>query len=134
MNQIFHTNYSRFAQPVFNQLIASNRNALAVNLSKSTFVNQFSNRFEVRITPCNVRLTNPQHVDGGFVQLYEHTIVDLAKAEQLEDFAHFGGNFVDTKNNKKITVRKLFKQQSLKNFLSCRDIIETVIKFYKLTL
>lgn len=46
--------------------------------------------------PCNVGLCDPEHVDGGLVQLHEHTIEDLAKTQQLKDLAHLRADTVDT--------------------------------------
>lgn len=46
--------------------------------------------------PCDVRLCNLQHVEGGLVQLDKHTVVDLAQAEQLQDFARLWVYAVDT--------------------------------------
>merc|ERR1740116_300329 len=36
------------------------------------------------------------HVDGGLVQLDEHSVVDLPQPEQLEHLLHLGGHLVDT--------------------------------------
>lgn len=72
-------------------------------LDITTFVDQFANWFQVRVSPCNVWLSNTQHVDGGFVQFDENTIVDLTQTEQLQHFTYFWCYFVDTemewKNN-----------------------------------
>lgn len=70
----------------------------SIYLDITTFVDEFANWFQVRVAPCNVRLSNTQHVDGGFVQLDENTIVDLTQTEQLQNLAHFWCNFVDTEN------------------------------------
>merc|ERR1719340_605687 len=40
--------------------------------------------------------TNPQHVNGGLVQLDENTIVDLSETEELQNFANLGSDLVDT--------------------------------------
>lgn len=37
------------------------------NLNESSFINQFTNRFQVWITPCNVRFSNAEHIDCSFV-------------------------------------------------------------------
>ena len=43
-----------------------------------------------------VRLSHPDHVDGGLVELHEDTIVDLTQTEDLENLAGLGGDSVDT--------------------------------------
>ena len=40
--------------------------------------------------------TNPEHVDGGLVQLDEDSVVNLSQSEELENLTHFGGDLVDT--------------------------------------
>lgn len=48
------------------------------------------------LPPSNVRLSNPEHVDWGLVQLDKHTIEDLAQTEQLQNFANLGADTIDT--------------------------------------
>ena len=57
------------------------------------------------LPPSNVRLSNPQHVDGSLVQLDEHAVEDLAKTEELEDFADLGADSVDTGSRKQKHLR-----------------------------
>lgn len=101
MDYIFNTDYIRFSQSVFNDIIATDWNTLSINFSKSSLVDELSDRLEVRVTPCNVWLTNSQHVDGGLVEFYKYSIVNLQEPEELEYFTYFRGHFVDTtkKNN-----------------------------------
>lgn len=69
-------------------------------LDITTFVDEFANWFQVRVSPCNVWFSDTQHVDGGFVQFDENTIVDLAQTEQLQNLTHFWCDFVDTEMQK----------------------------------
>ena len=57
------------------------------------------------LPPSNVRLSNPQHVDGSLVQLDEHAVEDLAKTEELEDFADLGADSVDTGSTRQKELR-----------------------------
>merc|ERR1719184_135312 len=59
-------------------------------------VDQFAHGLEVGSSPGDVGFTDPEHVDGGLVQLDEHAVVDLPQPEQLEDLLHLGGHLVDT--------------------------------------
>ena len=45
-----------------------------------------------------VLTANSQHVNGGFVQLDEDTVVDLPQPKELESLLHLGGDLVDTTN------------------------------------
>lgn len=76
--------------------VVGNRNALSLVLDEATLVDQLPDRLQIRISPGDVRLDNTQHVDGGLVQLDEHSIVDLTQAEQLKNLADLGRNLVDT--------------------------------------
>ena len=48
----------------------------------------------------NVWLCNPQHVDCGLVELDEDTIMDLKKAQQLENLSHLRTHAIDTWSKK----------------------------------
>ena len=41
--------------------------------------------------------TDPEHGDGGLVQLDEDTVVDLPQTEQLQDLLHLGRNLKEYK-------------------------------------
>lgn len=56
------------------------------------------------LPPGDVRLSNPEHVDGSLVQLDEHTIEDLAQTEQLQNFADLGADTVDTRKQGRISL------------------------------
>merc|ERR1719239_1095140 len=96
VDEILHTDDAELAQGALNQIIGGDGSAVAVDLDKSTLVDQLAHRLEVRSSPGDVRLTDPEHVDGGLVQLDEHPVVDLPQPEQLEDLLHLGGHLVDT--------------------------------------
>lgn len=77
--------------------VARNRNTLPVNLSKTTFVNQFSNRLQIWISPSYVRFHNAKHIYGSLIQFYEYTIVDLFQTEELKYLTYFWRNLINTK-------------------------------------
>merc|ERR1712080_607666 len=70
---------------MFNHLIVNQRDSLLEYLEESTLEHEVADGGEAGITPCDVRLCNPQHVHGGLVDLEEHAIVYLAKSKKLED-------------------------------------------------
>jgi hypothetical protein len=52
----------------------------------------------VRDVPvCDIRFNKTEHLLSCPCNLDENTIVDLEEAKELEDFARFGCNFIDTK-------------------------------------
>lgn len=59
------------------------------------------------LPPSDVRLSNPEHVDGGLVQLDKHAIEDLAQTEQLQNFADLGTDSVDTGKQMKVSTLKI---------------------------
>lgn len=69
--------------------------AAALDLAGTALVDQLFDGLHVRVAPSHVGLDEPQHVDGGLVDLHEHGVVDLAQAEQLEDLAGLGVEVVD---------------------------------------
>jgi len=96
MNEILHADDAELAQGALDQVIGGDGGAVASNLDKSTLVDELTNGLQVGSSPGDVRLTDPEHVDGGLVQLDEHAIVDLPQPEQLENLLHLGGHLVDT--------------------------------------
>ena len=76
----------------------------------ASFVHQVPDRFQIRISPCDVWLSNTQHVDGGFIELHKHTIVDLSESEQLHHLSRFWWHTIDTIE---IKVAKYHQQFSL---------------------
>lgn len=56
----------------------------------------------VFLPPGNVRLSDPEHVDGGLVQLDEHAVENLAQTEKLQNFADLWADTVDTRNHKNV--------------------------------
>lgn len=51
------------------------------------------------LPPSNVRLSNPEHVDGGLVQLDKHPVEDLAQTKKLQNFANLWADTVDTRKD-----------------------------------
>ncbi len=55
-----------------------------------------ANNVKQDLPPCDVRFTQPQHVDGSLVQLEEGSIVNLSQSEQLHHFTWAWVNSIDT--------------------------------------
>ena len=48
------------------------------------------------LPPGNVGFHQSQHVDGGLIELDEHSIVDLPQSEELQDLPHTWTHTIDT--------------------------------------
>lgn len=99
MNQILHTlNVGALLQFTLDSEIVGDWHTLSLVLNVTTLVHQSADRLQIGVSPCDIWLSNTQHVDGGLVQLDEYTIVDLTQTEQLQNLANLWCNFVDTAN------------------------------------
>jgi len=96
MDNIFNADDTIFAKLGLNDSIVAQWNALLVDLSVTTLVDQFTDGFEVGVTVSDIWLNDSQHLDGSLGQLHEDTIVDLEKTEELQGFALLGVDLVDT--------------------------------------
>merc|ERR1712003_47911 len=99
MDEVLNADDVVLAQSLLNEVIGGDGGPVASDLDKSPLVDKFPDGLEVRSTPGDVRLTDPEHVDGGLVQLDEHAVVDLPQAEQLQNLADLGAHLVDTPNS-----------------------------------
>lgn len=96
MNQILHANDAVLSEVFLNDLIVGEGNTLLVDLSISTFVDEFADTFQVRITVGNVGVDDSKHLLSGFGKTDEDAIVDLEEPKKLQNLARLGGNLVDT--------------------------------------
>ena len=96
VDQILHADDAVLAEVVFDKLVVGQSDALLVDLSVSTLVDELSDGLEVGVAVGDVWVDNGQHLLGGLGQLDEDAIVDLKKSEKLEDLARLGSNLVDT--------------------------------------
>lgn len=96
VDQVFDRQDIILAQGRFDDLVARQRNSLLVNLAISALVDQLSDRLQVWLAVCDVRLDELEHLQGRPVGLNKDTVVDLEETEKLEDFAGLWGDLVDT--------------------------------------
>jgi len=96
MDQIFHTDDVTTGQFTLNDVVAGQRNATATALGESSFVDQVPDALQVRVSPGNVGLADPEHVCGSLVQFNEDSVVDLEQTEELQSLAHLGAHLVHT--------------------------------------
>ena len=96
MDQVFHADDAVLAKVILNQLVVGERNALLVDLAVPSLVDELSDRLEVGIAVCNVRVNDGEHLLSGFGEFDEDAVIDLEETEELEDLAWLGSNLVDT--------------------------------------
>ena len=120
VDQILDGEDIELAEDLLDLLVLHQRNALLVQLSESTLVDQLADGLEVGVTVGDVGLDQTEHLHGGLVQAHEDGVVDLAQAEELEGLLHLGGGLVDTANtdNNGQTTLGLSEQMTLSAGLS----------------
>ena len=102
MDQVLHTDDSKFAQLLLDDLVIGEGNALLVDLSVAALVDEVADSFDTGIAVGDIGFDYFKHFGGGFGEFDEDAVVDLEEAEELKDLAGFGGDFVDTVENIRI--------------------------------
>lgn len=90
VDQVLHADDARLAEVVLDDRVVRDGDALLVHLSEPALVDQLPHRLQVGVPVGHVRLDETEHLDRGGIQFHEHGVVDLAKAEKLQDLAHLG--------------------------------------------
>jgi hypothetical protein len=96
VDQILHADNSILSKVGLNEGVVSESNALFVNLAITALVDELPNGLEVGIPIGNPGLDNLKHLEGGFGQTDEDTVVDLEKTKELENLARLRRNLVNT--------------------------------------
>ena len=96
VNHVFHTDDTKFAEVLFNQLVVGERDALLVDLAVSTFVDELADGLQVRVAIGDVGIDDCEHLLRGLGESDKDTIVDLQESKELEDLPRLGSDLVDT--------------------------------------
>ena len=96
VNQVFHADNAVLAEVLLNDLVVGKSNALLVDLSVATLVDELTDSLEVGVTVGDVGVDNSQHLLGGLGETDEDTVVDLEQTEKLQDLTGLGSDLVDT--------------------------------------
>jgi len=96
VDQILNADNTILAKAVLNNSIVGKSNALFVDLSISTLVDELTGGLKVGVSVGNPWLDNLQHLKSGLGHADKYTIVDLEKTEKLEDLAGLWCDLVDT--------------------------------------
>jgi len=96
VDQILNADNTILAKAVLNNSVVGKSNALFVDLSISTLVDELTGGLKVGVSVGNPWLDNLQHLKSGLGHADKYTIVDLEKTEKLEDLAGLWCDLVDT--------------------------------------
>jgi hypothetical protein len=114
VHQVLYTKDVKLAKRLLNDSVVSEGDALFVDLAVSTLVNQLADRLEIgftlqhsfngRVGACktsdlpvrHIGLNQAEHLLCCAGGLHKDTIVDLQKSEELQNFARFRGDLIDT--------------------------------------
>jgi hypothetical protein len=96
VNQVLNAHDAEMTKGLLNDSVVRERDALLVDLSVSTLVDEFTDGLQVGGTVSDVGLDQLKHLSGGVGETKEDTVVDLEKTEQLKDLAGLGSDGVDT--------------------------------------
>ena len=102
VNKVLNTVDSVFAELTGNDAIVGQWNAASVNFTTSSLVDKLGNVLFGWISVCNIWLNNLNHVQSGFVEFDEHTVVELSQSQKLQDLLWLWSKLVDTKQKLKI--------------------------------
>jgi len=98
VDKILNADDVLFAERLLDDGVLSQRNALFVDFTVTTFVDHVRHGLQVGLAVSDVRLDVTEHGHGGVVDLQEDGVVDLAQTEELQDLLSLGGSSVDTTN------------------------------------
>jgi hypothetical protein len=96
VDQILNADNAILAEAAFNESIVGESNALLVNLSISTLVDELADGLKVGVSVGNPWLDDLQHLKCGLGHANEDTVVDLEKTKELENLSGLWCNLVDT--------------------------------------
>ena len=106
MDQVLHTDDAKFAQLLLDDLVIGEGNALLVDLSIAALVDEVADGFDAGVAVGDIGLDYFEHFGGGFGEFDEDAVVDLEEAEELEDLAGFGSDFVDTVTDVRMAIER----------------------------
>lgn len=96
VDQILHADNPVLAERVLDDGVVGESNALLLDLSVTTLVDELADGLQVRVSVGDPWLDNLEHLESSLGHANKDTVVDLEKTEELEDLAGLGGNLVDT--------------------------------------
>ena len=97
VDQILHADNAVLPEAALNEGVVGERNALLVDLSITTLVNELTDGLQVGVSIGNPWLDNLEHLKSGLGHANKNTVVDLEQTKELEDLSGLWCDLVDTK-------------------------------------
>ena len=96
VDKVFHAVDSLFAELTSDDGVVGQGDSGSVDLTAASLVDELLDGRPGGVSIGDERLNHADHVDSGFGQTDEHTVVDLSESQELHDLLGLGGKFVDT--------------------------------------
>jgi hypothetical protein len=96
VDQILHADNAVLTEGTLNDGVVGESNALLLDLSISTLVDELTDSLQVGVSVCDPWLNNLEHLKSGLGHANKDTIVDLEKTEELKNLAGLWCDLVDT--------------------------------------
>mmetsp|Transcript_9439 Transcript_9439/g.25118 ORF Transcript_9439/g.25118 Transcript_9439/m.25118 type:complete len:205 (+) Transcript_9439:258-872(+) len=95
MHQILDAVEALLAKLASDDLVVGQRDALLAHLAVATLVDELADRLQAGVAIGHVGLDELKHLQDGLVDLQEDAVVQLLKAQQLEDLPGLGAELDD---------------------------------------
>jgi len=102
IDEVFNSLNSTLAQNFFNGVVGFKGNSLPLDFTIASLEDKSSDGFSGGIPVCDVGFNSSEHIDGGFVDSDENSVVELSQSEESHDSNDLGVEFINTSdsNNK----------------------------------
>merc|ERR1740130_1186942 len=98
VDDVFHAMHAKLTELIRNDFVVAEGNAALVDLAKATLVDEIARCLERRVAVSDIWLHIFEHLQNGFVDLQEDTVVQLLQAKQLQDLSGLGAELNDANN------------------------------------
>ena len=99
MDNILNTNQTVLTKAGSDDVIGAQRDTLTTDFTRTTLVDEFSNRLQIWVSVSDEWLHKTQHLDGGGVDTDENTIVNLTKSQKAQYFLDLWRNTNNTSHS-----------------------------------
>jgi hypothetical protein len=96
VDKVFNVSNTVLSELSLNNAVVSERNSAFADLTIASLVDEISDGLLGGISISNVWFNSSDHIDGGLVESYEGSVVELSQSEELQDLFAGGVELVDT--------------------------------------
>ena len=87
------------SKDLFNCVVRFKGNSLSIDFTIPSLKDKFSNGFPGRISVGDIGFDSSKHIDGGFIDSNENSVVELSQSEESHYSDDFGVEFVNTSDS-----------------------------------